>query len=77
MIVPVRKDKAWWWTLGEITLDWIDVSSGSKIFQDPNGDPLTVLQGDSFRLVYFDSIGMQKGEEEDDEDGAHESTKAL
>ena len=60
MIVPVRKNKAWWWTLGEITPDWIDIPSGSKIFQGPNGDPLTVPQGDSFRLVYFDSIESKK-----------------
>ena len=60
MIVPVRKDKTWWWTLGEMILHWIDILSGSEIFQGPNGDPLTVPQGDSFRLVYLDSIGMQK-----------------
>ena len=46
--------------------------------QGSNKDPLTVLKGESFRLIYFDSIGMQASEEEDDdEDNDYETSKAF
>ena len=74
MIVPVRKDKDWWWTSGEITLDWMDVPSGSTIFQRPYKDPLTVRKGESARFKYFGSIGMQASEEEDEDEYDHYET---
>ena len=32
IVVPVRKRERWFWRLGEIAVDWLDIPKGESIF---------------------------------------------
>ena len=54
--------------MGEFAVDWVEIPAGSKgVFQSPEEVPLTVPEGQSFRLVYFDASQSSLHDDDDDE----------
>ena len=74
MLLPTRKQHEWWWMMGEITIDGVDIPPTSEIFQTKDGKPLCTAPGEQYRLVYFDAVGQEQAdidlhEEEDQQFG--------
>ena len=51
ILVPVKREEAWFWALGELSLDWWDIPPDKKIFESSKGTP--VHSSDGWRLVLF------------------------
>ena len=54
-IVPVWKAHSWFWSLGEVTLDWWDLPPEIPVFQDNSGRKFPQRAGWSTRVVPFDA----------------------
>ena len=54
-IVPVAKTESWFWALGEIAVDWWDLPSDWKIFQDPSGRQFSQRGAYTTRVLLFDA----------------------
>ena len=68
IVLSTLKQHKWWWMIGEFAVDWVEIPAGSKgVFQNPEGVPLTVPEGQSFRLVYFDASQSSLHDDDDDE----------
>ena len=74
MPLPTRKQKHWMWMMGEIAVDWIEIPSRARIFQDEDGIPLHIPKGESYMLVLFGSIGERQGDGDPSEDDTHEGS---
>ena len=67
MVLPTLKPK-WWWMMGEFAVDWVEIPAGSKaVFQSPEGVLITVPEGQSLRLVYFDASQSSLHDDDDAE----------
>ena len=51
ILVPVKREEAWFWALGELSLDWWDIPPDKKIFESSKGTP--VHSSDGWRLLLF------------------------
>ena len=36
-VVPVVKSQPWWWLIGEVAVDWVEVPKGHLLFVDSDG----------------------------------------
>ena len=54
-IVPFAKTESWFWALGEIAVDWWDLPSDWKIFQDPSGRQFSQRGAYTTRVLLFDA----------------------
>ena len=54
-VMLVVKSATWWWLVGEVAVDWVEIPKGHPLFVDAAGRP--VCCGVPYRVVYFDSVG--------------------
>ena len=54
-VMPVVKSATWWWLVGEVAVDWVEVPKGHPLFVDAAGRPVCCRV--PYRVVYFDSVG--------------------
>ena len=60
IIVPVRTKETWFWLLGEVTVDWWDLSRDEPIFQDVHGGQHMQESDTQHRAITFDCFGDQQ-----------------
>ena len=60
IVVPVRKREKWFWSLGEIAVDWWDIPKGESIFSDGKGKMLSQEGHLQYRAVLFDALGIEQ-----------------
>ena len=54
-IVPMCKDRDWWWSLSEVVVDWVDEPAGEPLFVNKKR---TVCSSDrEYRIVVIDAFG--------------------
>ena len=58
LLVPVRKQCAWFWTLGEVALDWWDLNPSVPLYRNTDGLILQQSPHWTTRVVLFDAQGM-------------------
>ena len=58
LLVPVRKQYPWFWTLGEVALDWWDLDSSVPLYRNTDGLILQQSPHWTTRAVLFDAQGM-------------------
>ena len=63
--MPTRKEHGWWWAMGEVALDWVDIPVGSPLLVDSQGEILHTRE--PMRLVLFDAFGHKDGQDNDPE----------
>ena len=54
-VMPVVKSATWWWLVGEVAVDWVEIPKGHPLFVDAAGRPVCCRV--PYRVVYFDSVG--------------------
>ena len=63
--VPTTKKASWWWLLGEVVVDWLDVPAGSLLYEDLNGKLLPTCT--DIRVVYYDAYNHPQGDQKQSE----------
>ena len=58
LLVPVRKQCPWFWTLGEVALDWWDLDPSVPLYRNTDGLILQESPHWTTRVVLFDAQGM-------------------
>ena len=58
LLVPVRKQCPWFWTLGEVALDWWDLDPSVPLYRNTDGLILQQSPQWTTRVVLFDAQGM-------------------
>ena len=48
MLLPTRKQHHWWWAMGKLVVDWVDIGSGSDIFESVDWFPIKMPDGESY-----------------------------
>ena len=56
MIVPVRTKETWFWSLGEVTVNWRDLPRDEPIYQDVHGGQHMHEPDTQYRVVAFDCL---------------------
>ena len=64
-VMPTRKEHGWWWAMGEVALDWVDIPVGSRLLVDSQGEILHTRE--PMRLVLFHAFGHKDGQDNDPE----------
>ena len=59
-MVPVRKREEWFWSLGEIAVDWWDIPKGEGMFWDGKHKMLSQEGHLQYRAVPFDALGIEQ-----------------
>ena len=54
-VMPVLKSATWWWLVGEVAVDWVEIPRGHPLFVDAARRPVCCRV--PYRVVYFDSVG--------------------
>ena len=57
-ILPKCKQASWWWLVGEITVDGVEMPKGTPLFTDVHGRVLCCNR--PYRIVYFDVFDHTK-----------------
>ena len=52
-VLPTCKRASWWWLMGGITVDWVEVPKGTPLFTDMHGRVLRCNR--PYRIVHFDA----------------------
>ena len=60
IIVPVRTKKTWFWSLGEVTVNWWDLSLDEPLFQDVHGGHHMQEPDTQYRAIAFHCLGDQQ-----------------
>ena len=60
LLVPVRKQCPWFWTLGEVALDWWDLDPSVPLYGNTDGLILQQSPHWTTRVVLFDAQGMDE-----------------
>ena len=61
-VVPVVKSQPWWWLIGEVAVDWVEVPKGHPLFVDSDGRIRQTCC--PYRIVYFDAVGHPQSRSE-------------
>ena len=59
--MPVTKQAAWFWALGEVALDWVDIPHSMGIFCTSSGKAIPTPETEQYRVVIFDAMGNSTG----------------
>ena len=59
--MPTTKQASWWWLLGQVVVDWLDVPAGSLLYEDLNGKFLPTCT--DIRVVYYDAYNHPQGDQ--------------
>ena len=65
-LIPVDKSKSWFWSLGEVAVDWWDLPHQVLIFGDCEGWQYPQQKGVTTRVVLFDAFGCDRGPDRPD-----------
>ena len=60
IIVPVRTKETWFWSLGELTVNWWDRPRDEPIFQDVHGGQHMQEPDTQYEAMAFDCMGDQQ-----------------
>ena len=60
IVVPVRTKETWFWSLGEVTVNWWDLPRDEPIFQDVQGGQHMQEPDTQYRAIAFDWLGDQQ-----------------
>ena len=60
IIVPVRIKETWFWSLGEVTVNWWYLARDEPIFQDVHGGQHMQEPDTQYRAIAFDCMGDQQ-----------------
>ena len=56
-VLPVSKKDPWFWTMGEVVIDWVDIPIGTPLFVSGTGK--TVCTAVRYRICLFDAYGRE------------------
>ena len=59
-IVPIRTKESWFWSLGEVTVNWWDLPWDEPMFQDVHGGQHVQEPDTHYRAIAFDCLGDQQ-----------------
>ena len=60
-MIPVDKTKSWFWSLGEVAIDWWDLPHSVPIFGDKEGWQYSQQKGLTTHVVLFDAFSRESG----------------
>ena len=59
--MPVTKQAAWFWALGEIPLDWVDIPHSIRFFCTSSGEAIPTPDTEQYRVVILDAMENSTG----------------
>ena len=60
-LVPVTKQAAWFWALGEVALDLVDIPHSMGIVCTSSGKAIPTPETEQYRVVIFDAMENSTG----------------